>query len=60
MENLFLTSIFISLGGFIFGLAGKAYAVGKKSPTKNVFFSRVSVLFLILMFILLIFYQFII
>lgn len=60
MESIFITAIFVSLAGFIIGLAGKAYAVKKKSLKNNQFFSRVSILFLILMFILVIFYQFII
>lgn len=60
MENLFITAIFVSLGGFIVGLAGKAYSVKRKSIKKNQFFNRVSILFLILMFILLVFYKIII
>ncbi len=60
MDTLFLYAIFVSLGGFIFGLLGKAWAVKKKSVKKNEFFNRLTVLFLILMFILVIFYQFII
>jgi len=60
METLFLYGIFVSLAGFLFGLAGKAWAVKKKSVKKNEFFNRLTVLFLILMFILVIFYQFII
>ena len=60
MEDMMLTAIFVSTGGFILALAGKAWAVSRKSRRKNEFFSRLSVLFLILMFILLIFYRFII
>jgi hypothetical protein len=60
MEQYFLTAIYVSLAGFIVGLAGKAYSVSKKSRKKNEFYSRLSVLFLILMFILLVFYRFII
>lgn len=60
MEDLFLTAIFVSLAGFIVGLAGKAWSVKRKSLKNNHFFNRVSILFLILMFILLIFYRFII
>ena len=59
MKELFLTAILVSLAGFIIGLAGKAWAVKQKSLQKNQFFSRVSILFLILMFLLVIFYQFI-
>jgi hypothetical protein len=60
METLFLYAIFASLAGFIFGLAGKAWSVKKKSIKKSEFYNRLTVLFLILMFILVIFYQFII
>jgi hypothetical protein len=60
MESMILTAIYVSAAGFIVGLAGKAWAVGRKSRRKNEFFSRLTVLFLILMFILLIFYRFII
>ncbi len=60
MESIFLTAIYISLGGFVLGLAGKAWAVNKKSQKKSEFFNRVTTLFLILMFILLVFYKFII
>jgi hypothetical protein len=60
MEDIFLTAIYLSAAGFVGGLAGKAFAVKRKSPSKNEFFSRLTVLFLILMFILLIFYRFII
>lgn len=59
MKGLFLVAILVSLGGFLIGLAGKAWAVNRKSIQNNQFFSRVSILFLILMFILVIFYQFI-
>ena len=60
MRSIFLIAIVVSLVGFIVGLAGKAVAVKKNSRRKNEFYSRLSVLFIILMFILLIFYQFII
>ena len=60
METLFLYAIFVSLAGFLVGLVGKAWAVNKKSVKKSEFFNRFTILFLILMFILLIFYQFII
>jgi hypothetical protein len=39
-------------------LAGKAIATSRKSPKLNEIFSRVSILFLILMFLLLIVYKF--
>jgi len=57
MDRIILTAVFVSLAGTIFGMAGKAYAVSRKSLKKSEFFTRVSVLFLILMFILLIFYR---
>ncbi|MCD4698688.1 MAG: hypothetical protein K8S16_20855 [Bacteroidales bacterium] len=60
MENLFIVAIGIAFLGFIVGLAGKAISVKKKLPDKNEFFNRFTGLFLILLFVLVIFYQFII
>ncbi len=57
MEALLMTSIYISFAGFILGLAGKAWAVNRKSQRKSDFFSRVTVLFLILMFLLVVFHR---
>jgi hypothetical protein len=58
METLFLSAIYVSAGGFIVGLAGKAIATSRKSPKLNEIFSRLTILFLILMFLLLIVYKF--
>jgi hypothetical protein len=59
MESLIKLMIGVSLAGFAIGLAGKAVAVKKNSPSKSEFYSRISIFFLILMFLLIIVYQFI-
>ena len=59
MASIVLTSIFISVAGFVWGLAGKAASVKKNSPAKNEFYNRVTTFFIILMFLLVIVYQFI-
>ena len=58
MAGMILIMIGLSVAGFIFGLAGKAGAVKKKSRVKSEFYSRLTVLFLILLFLLVIVYQF--
>ena len=59
MEQLLLVMIGISVIGFIIGLAGKASAVKKSSPGKSEIYTRITTFSLILMFILVILYQFI-
>lgn len=58
MAQMILVMIGISVLGFIFGLAGKAWAVKKHLRRKSEFFTRITVLFIILMFLLVIVYQF--
>ena len=60
MEQMFLVAIGVSFVGFIGGLAGKAVAVKRKSRKQSELFGRITTFSLILMFILVIFYQFII
>lgn len=59
MAQIILVSIFVSMAGFLWGLTGKAISVKKNSPAKNNFYNRVTTFFLILMFFLVIVYQFI-
>jgi len=59
MSTFLLVLTGISFVGFIVGLAGKAAAVKKKSLKKSEIYNRLTVLFLILMFVFVITYQFV-
>jgi hypothetical protein len=59
MSTVLLILTGISFVGFIAGLAGKASAVKKKSIKKSEIYNRLTVLFLILMFVFVITYQFV-
>jgi hypothetical protein len=59
MEKILIVFIGMSLAGFITGLGGKAHSLNTKSLKMNVLFSRLSMFSLILMFLLLIVYQFV-
>lgn len=60
MDDIFIIAIGVAFAGFVIGLAGKAISVKKNSPERNEFFNRFTGLCLILLFLLVIFYQFII
>jgi len=60
MSLFLLILIGVSFAGFVFGLAGKSVAVKKKSLKKSEIYNKLSVLFLILMFVFVIVYQFVI
>ncbi|MBN2175948.1 MAG: hypothetical protein JW731_17595 [Bacteroidales bacterium] len=59
MSAFIIVMIGISFVGFIAGLAGKASSVKNKSMKKSEIFSKLTVLFLILMFVFAIAYQFV-
>lgn len=58
MQTLLIILIGLSFAGFIAGLAGKSVAVKKKSLKKSEFYSRITILFLLLMFAFAITYSF--
>ncbi len=59
MVTTFLVLTGVSFAGFAYGLYGKSRAVRKKSIKKSEFFQRLTYIFLILMFVFAIIYNFV-